>query len=106
MKWISGGLESLISLLSQPVLATVVYDSMEGGGVWMSYKMWVIFQKKNYCSTWTTKYFKKYWTPPLRTTVVLIKGAYFVDLTCYKCWCNPKKCLTRLPLCVLQVLVT
>ena len=46
MKWISGGLESLISLLSQPVLATVVYDSMEGGGVWMSYKMWVIFQKK------------------------------------------------------------
>ena len=22
--------------------------------------------------------------------MVLIKGAYFVDLTCYKCWCNPK----------------
>ena len=56
----------------------------------MSYKMWLIFQKKNLFSTWTTKYLKKYWTPPLRTTVVLIKGAYFVDLTCYKCWCNPK----------------
>ena len=63
MKWISGGLKSLISLLSQPVLATVVYDSMEGGGVWMSYKMWVIFQKKKLLFNMDYKIFQKILDP-------------------------------------------